>query len=96
MCVKLHVFTGVVVIPAQAALELQMCVSEHPIRLPQVLDDPNWPETWPFTEQDFQRFDPSSDSIFYDSPRFVTHIDDGAIAALTRLVSVEHMHMNTI
>jgi hypothetical protein len=50
----------------------------------QVLDDPNWPETWPFTEQDFSRFDPSSDAVFYDSPRFVTHIDDGAISALTK------------
>lgn len=50
------------------------------------MDDPNWPETWPFTEQDFSRFDPSSDTVFYDSPRFVTHIDDGAISALTKWV----------
>ena len=29
--------------------------------------------------------DPSPDADFYDQPRFVTHIDDGAIAAVTRL-----------
>lgn len=28
------------------------------------------------------RLDPSDDSNFYDAPRFVTHIDDGAIASL--------------
>ena len=31
----------------------------------------------------FARADESSDSIFYDTPRFVTHIDDGAIGAIT-------------
>ena len=29
----------------------------------------------------------SSDSYFYDTPRFVTHIDDPAIAALTKYYS---------
>ena len=50
----------------------------------QVLEDPQWPDSIPFREEDFQRYDPSSDKLFYDSPRFVTHIDDAAIAALTR------------
>ena len=31
----------------------------------------------------FARHDPSPDAGFYDQPRFVTHIGDGAIAALT-------------
>ena len=31
----------------------------------------------------FGKQDPSPDSAFYDFPRFVTHIDDGAIAAVT-------------
>eukprot|EP00270_Netrium_digitus_P010938 TRINITY_DN3433_c0_g1_i1.p1 TRINITY_DN3433_c0_g1~~TRINITY_DN3433_c0_g1_i1.p1 ORF type:complete len:301 (+),score=41.31 TRINITY_DN3433_c0_g1_i1:28-903(+) len=43
-----------------------------------------WPEQFPFSSSDFQRFDESSDTFFYDSPRFVTHIDDPAIQALTR------------
>ena len=33
----------------------------------------------------FRREDESSDPAFYRSPRFVTHIDDGAIAAVGRL-----------
>lgn len=49
-----------------------------------VLEEPNWPASLPFRDEDFQRYDPSSDNIFYDQPRFVTHIDDGAIAALTK------------
>jgi hypothetical protein len=31
----------------------------------------------------FDKEDPSPDTEFYDFPRFVTHIDDGAIAAMT-------------
>ncbi len=33
----------------------------------------------------FQRYDESPDERFYDIPRFVTHIDDDAIAAVTQL-----------
>jgi hypothetical protein len=46
----------------------------------------DWPEAFPFPPDAFQRYDESDDKIFYDedTPRFVTHIDDGAIAALTR------------
>jgi hypothetical protein len=33
----------------------------------------------------FSRRDESPDELFYASPRFVTHIDDGAIAAVTPL-----------
>ena len=38
--------------------------------------------SWPYSEADFVRSDPSSDSSFYSTPRFVTHIDDAAIASL--------------
>ncbi len=38
----------------------------------------------------FQRLDESSDAGFYATPRFVTHIDDGAIAAVTQLYR-EHL-----
>jgi SAM-dependent methyltransferase len=33
----------------------------------------------------FRRLDESADALFYDTPRFVTHIDDAAIAAVTQL-----------
>ena len=33
----------------------------------------------------FERYDASADERFYDLPRFVTHIDDDAIAAVTQL-----------
>jgi len=39
---------------------------------------------WPFTASDMSRLDESMDFNFYSTPRFVTHIDDGAIAALTQ------------
>ena len=41
-----------------------------------VLTNPKWPETWPYTEEDFKRMDESNDSYFYDQPRLVYHIDD--------------------
>jgi SAM-dependent methyltransferase len=33
----------------------------------------------------FRRYDETSDTMFYQLPRFVTHIDDHAIAAVTQL-----------
>ena len=38
--------------------------------------------TWPYNPSDFTRQDSSPDTSFYSSPRFVTHIDDAAIASL--------------
>ncbi len=52
----------------------------------QVLDNVKWPDEMPWSAEDFQRYDESSDGIFYSQPRFVTHIDDGAIGALTECV----------
>ena len=53
-----------------------------------LLADIEWPEHSPFDfpeaeAQLFAREDESDDARFYDEPRFVHHIDDGAIAALT-------------
>lgn len=48
-----------------------------------VLEDPNWPDKFPFGEEAFQRFDETPDEEFYSYPRFVTHIDDAAISSLT-------------
>ncbi|XP_042492398.1 uncharacterized protein LOC122071968 [Macadamia integrifolia] len=61
----------------------------------QVLKNVEWPEQFPFKEEDFQRFDESPDSLFYETPRFVTHIDDPAIAALTKFYSKVFPPSNT-
>jgi SAM-dependent methyltransferase len=52
-----------------------------------VLQNPKWPDTWPYTEQDFQRMDNTVDTIFYSEPRLVYHIDDPCRAALTQYYS---------
>lgn len=39
----------------------------------------------PFPEEAFRRYDETPDEEFYVLPRFVTHIDDRAIAAVTQL-----------
>uniref|UniRef100_A0A7S2RNP2 Methyltransferase type 11 domain-containing protein n=1 Tax=Eucampia antarctica TaxID=49252 RepID=A0A7S2RNP2_9STRA len=44
---------------------------------------------WPYTDGDLNRLDNSNDSDFYDSPRFVTHIDDNAIESLTEFYRQE-------
>lgn len=48
-----------------------------------VLTNPQWPAEWPYTKKDLTRMDDSNDSIFYESPRLVTHIADATISALT-------------
>jgi len=55
-----------------------------------VLESPKWPDTWPYTEQDFARMDESSDKLFYDQARLVYHIDDPCVAALTQYYK-EHL-----
>lgn len=54
-----------------------------------VLENPQWPAAWPFTPKDFSRMDESDDTIFYDQPRLVTHIDDPCIQALTEFYATE-------
>ncbi|XP_052182112.1 uncharacterized protein LOC127794879 [Diospyros lotus] len=61
----------------------------------EVLKNVEWPEQFPFKEEDFQRFDESQDTLFYESPRFVTHIDDPAISALTKYYSEVFPPSNT-
>jgi SAM-dependent methyltransferase len=48
-----------------------------------VLENPKWPESWPYSQEDFKRQDESDDGIFYESPRLCYHIDDSAVGALT-------------
>jgi SAM-dependent methyltransferase len=48
-------------------------------------DDPMPVEQLPgLPEAAFEKMDPSPDAEFYSFPRFVTHIDDGAIAVVTQ------------
>jgi len=44
----------------------------------------DFPSAWPYTTDDMRRMDESADMLFYTTPRFVTHIDDGAIKAVTK------------
>ncbi|KAG9850136.1 hypothetical protein KCU63_g9190, partial [Aureobasidium melanogenum] len=41
-------------------------------------------QAWPYVQADFKRMDESPDNSFYSDSRFVTHIDDAAIASLRR------------
>lgn len=52
-----------------------------------VLVNPKFPAEWPFSPEDFMRQDESDDTIFYDQPRLVYHIDDYAVNALTEYYS---------
>uniref|UniRef100_A0A0E0JN60 Methyltransferase type 11 domain-containing protein n=1 Tax=Oryza punctata TaxID=4537 RepID=A0A0E0JN60_ORYPU len=52
-----------------------------------ILKNVEWPDEFPFKAEDFSRFDESSDGLFYSVPRYVTHIDDQAIEALTKYYS---------
>lgn len=52
-----------------------------------VLEQPKWPDTWPYTVADFARMDESNDAIFYDQARLCLHIDDPCVAALTMYYS---------
>ena len=52
-----------------------------------VLKNPQYPPEWPFSPNDFERQDESDDSIFYDQPRLVYHIDDSCVDALTKYYS---------
>ena len=42
-----------------------------------------YPKDYPLTAKDMKRMDESEDSSFYNEPRFVYHVDQGAVAALT-------------
>eukprot|EP00741_Cyanophora_paradoxa_P007781 tig00001208_g7528.t1 len=52
-----------------------------------VLAGATYPKEWPYDERDFERYDETEDAAFYSLPRFVEHIDDGAIAALVAFYS---------
>eukprot|EP01026_Neomeris_dumetosa_P064925 TRINITY_DN6212_c1_g1_i1.p1 TRINITY_DN6212_c1_g1~~TRINITY_DN6212_c1_g1_i1.p1 ORF type:complete len:300 (-),score=36.48 TRINITY_DN6212_c1_g1_i1:221-1120(-) len=62
-------------------------MTAKPSEAEKILLDPKWPEEFPFDSSAFQRYDETNDSEFYFMPRFVQHIDDGAINALTSYYS---------
>merc|ERR1719149_23085 len=80
-------FTAVVRLPTRIARVRTLVASAASTREYEEIPsfrEVKWPEEWPFADEKFfARADESSDSIFYDTPRFVTHIDDGAIGAIT-------------
>jgi hypothetical protein len=43
-----------------------------------------WPAKWPFTAAHMARSDETEDASFYDTPRFVHHIDDRAQESLAK------------
>ena len=51
-------------------------------KVTKALEGFEFPPEYPFLPEDFVRFDESDDGNFYSAPRFVTHIDDEAIASL--------------
>ncbi|XP_002977620.2 uncharacterized protein LOC9639367 [Selaginella moellendorffii] len=61
----------------------------------EILRNVVWPEEFPFKKEDFQRYDESPDTLFYSTPRFVTHIDDAAIQALTKYYATVFPPSNT-
>ena len=76
-------FGGWVMLGARGSRAHMAAVAASP-RIEDILVDYPWPEEFPFRAQDFSRYDEGRDAAFYAEPRFVTHIDDNAIKALTK------------
>jgi len=73
-----------------STLAATMSTSTSPPTTTSNTTPPTWPTrpysplhtTWPYHPADFRRADPSPDTDFYSTPRFVTHIDGPAISLL--------------
>lgn len=65
---------------------MEPVVQAKPV-VPQPLFQSPFPYKWPMllTRDQRTKLDDSDDSLFYDQPRFVTHVDGGFIAQLTQL-----------
>jgi len=61
-----------------------------------ILVHPNFPPEWPFSEEDLRREDETDDSLFYDQPRLVHHIDDKARVALQNFYEKTLMNEKTV
>lgn len=77
---------ALVPLPLSAASSSQArAANSYKSEVTKILDELPFPaEGFPFAADAFQRYDESSDKLFYEAPRFVTHIDDPAINALTK------------
>lgn len=61
----------------------RMNSAEHPWSRPgasatTILEEPDWPPTFPLSAEHLKRLDESPDSNFYAQPRFLHHIDEHA------------------
>lgn len=56
------------------------------------LQDMKEQPAYPFKKKDMKRFDESDDGEFYEYPRLVYHIDEGAVAALTNYYKTSIMN----
>lgn len=79
-----HLLTGLVSTTVLAMSFSARASTTQPPSVEQILKDPQWPAKFPLGPEDFQRYDSGSDKAFYSQPRFVAHIDDGAIKALSQ------------
>jgi hypothetical protein len=59
------------------------------LKVSDILKNPVWPKTWPFTTKDFLREDETVDTNFYYQPRLVYHIDDFAVESLSKFYKSE-------
>ena len=67
----------------KAASTLPQYSIQHNIQ--RIISQPTQHKQWPFTQQDLRRADETSDQHWYSQPRFVTHIDDQCIQALSNV-----------
>jgi len=72
---------------ARAASSTKLSAATMKELAEKVLKQAQYPPEYPFSPADFERQDESDDSIFYDQPRLVYHIDDFAVEALTKYYS---------
>merc|ERR1712167_253992 len=63
-------------------VQVSNAISNSPVSM--VFDGLEWPQSWPYEDSNFSREDEGDDSGFYNGPRFVAHIDDGAIEAIKK------------
>lgn len=67
-------------VPGSRSVAMAASASE----IEKALQDPQWPDKWPFPADAFKRYDEQVDTAFYSAPRLVYHIDEKAVGALTK------------
>ena len=67
-----HTFVCVAFSPSNQRLKQPPIIAVNMMKksaYERVLEKPQFPASWPFTEEDFTRMDEADDTIFYNSPR---------------------------